>query len=450
MGAPPGPGKVLCTEASVRVPFSLDFRDVSGFLASRFPGKGVLRFVSASFDEASFDAHVLLSSGPAPEDVFGFRRREAENGERFNACFVVPTGIGCELGGHAGDANPALRLVAGQCDLVVTHPNVVNACDINEMPPNALYVEGHHLTSLLMGTAGLAPARNNRLLALIDGYPGGKKFAEQAVNSVNAAKATLGLTAKILVSDSLISMGASSLKDKATGRVEISAPLLDAIDREPRPFDAVAISSTTHVPEDVHEAYSRSNGGMINPWGGVESMLTHFISARFGRPSAHAPMLESERVASLHMGVVDPRIAPEVVSSTFLHCVLKGLQRAPKVVAPGLGISAEDISALVVPDGVLGLPVLAALRQGIPVVAVENRNTMRNDLSKLPWQEGRFFRCGNYLEACGVLACLREGVSPRAVKRPLEHARVERLPVAGRIATGATAGATTKEQPAVH
>ena len=43
-------------------------------------------------------------------------------------------------------------------DTLITHPNVVNGADINEMSENTLYVEGSVITRLLMGTAGLAHA----------------------------------------------------------------------------------------------------------------------------------------------------------------------------------------------------------------------------------------------------------------------------------------------------
>jgi hypothetical protein len=29
-----------------------------------------------------------------------------------NTVFIVPTGIGCSIGGHAGDATPAFKLIA--------------------------------------------------------------------------------------------------------------------------------------------------------------------------------------------------------------------------------------------------------------------------------------------------------------------------------------------------
>ena len=62
--------------------------------------------------------------------------------------FIIPTGIGCNYGGHAGDATPALKLIAEVSDIVYTHPNVVNASDINEMPINCMYVEGNLLDGI--------------------------------------------------------------------------------------------------------------------------------------------------------------------------------------------------------------------------------------------------------------------------------------------------------------
>lgn len=58
---------------------------------------------------------------------------------------------------------------------------------------------------------------------------------------------------------------------------------------------------------------------------------------------------------------------------------------------PGV-LTAADVSCLVIPDGCVGLPTLAALEQGIPVIAVrENRNRMRNELGKLPFGPGKLF-----------------------------------------------------------
>jgi len=148
-------------------------------------------------------------------------------------------------------------------------------------------------------------------------------------------------------------------------------------------------------------------------------------------PSAHAPMVDDMDEANAVFGVVDPRMSAEAVSSAFLHCVLKGLHRSPRIVtdralfAHPEVLTAADISCLVIPDGCVGLPTLAAVEQGIPVIAVrENRNRMQNDLTELPFAPGKLFIVENYLEAAGVMASLKAGVTVEAVRRPLKETHV--------------------------
>ena len=228
-----------------------------------------------------------------------------------------------------------------------------------------------------------------------------------------------------------ISMEGSISENKAQGSISYLEHLWQVLKSKEGCFDAVAITSPIIVDKHLHEQYSKSNGNMVNPWGAVEAMLTHCISSEFNIPSAHAPMFESTEIANLDFGVVDSRIAPEVISNAFFHCVLKGLNKAPHIIKdkklinhPDI-ISAKDISAIVIPDGILGLPVLAALHQGIKVIAVKNKNCMKNNLTKLPWQKNQFFQCENYLEASGILNSLKEGINIEAIKRPLSTLMLE-------------------------
>jgi hypothetical protein len=191
-------------------------------------------------------------------------------------------------------------------------------------------------------------------------------------------------------------------------------------------FVLLGIASVIDVPHEFHTAYFEQRGAMVNPWGGAEAMLTHAITMLYGLPAAHSPMFESTEIANLDVGVVDPRMSAEAISSCFLHCILKGLHNGPQIVgdrslfARQDIITSKDISCLVIPDGCVGLPTLAALEQGIPVIAVkENKNRMRNDLTRLPFAEGKLFIVDNYLEAVGIMAALKSGVAPSSVRRPL-------------------------------
>ena len=141
-------------------------------------------------------------------------------------------------------------------------------------------------------------------------------------------------------------------------------------------------------------------------------------------------MLESQKVADFDLGLVDPRLAAEAVALTFLQCTLKGLQRSPRLVTDPdamreAGVfTAADVSCLVIPDKCVGLPTLAALEQGIPVIAVaENDNLMQNDLRALPWAPGQLHVVGNYWEACGVMTALKAGIAPSSLRRPLAATR---------------------------
>ena len=387
---------------------------------------------------------------PDPQPLFQFSMRPRERTTGFNAVFLVPTGIGAEVGGHAGDAAPTAQLLARVCDTLVTHPNVVNASDLNELPHNALYVEGSVICRLMMGTAGLQRVRSNRMLVILDHHPDAL-FLDAAINSVSAARASYGLklAATVKLDHPLVMAASYTSSGRAVGKVRGLERVYRILSDYQGTFDAVAVSSIIEVPPETHSTYFRSQGNMINPWGGVEAMLTHAISSSFDVPSAHAPMLESREIANQNPGIVDPRMAAEAISTTFFQCVLKGLHRSPRIVTDPSEfvqqdiISSADISCLVIPDGCVGLPTLAALEQGIPVIAVrENKNVMRNDLTELPWAPDQFYIVENYWEAAGVMTALRIGIDPAAVRRPLAKTNVTLF--------GSSAQRTEREQSIAH
>ncbi len=393
------------------------------------PVRFVLTETTASGYHCEFGAIAgLAESGRGPIDsVLEFRRRLTESSQQFNVVLLVPTGIGAEIGGHAGDAGPVARMLAEVSDTLVLHPNVVNASDLNEMPPNALYVEGSVITRLLMGTVGLQPVRSNRVLVVIDAHRD-ELFVNAAVNAVSGARAAYGLSCpEVVCLDPPVKLRARfAPSGRSAGRVEEMEGLCGLLDDRAGRYDAVAISSVIDVPHEFHQGYFDAGGKMVNPWGGVEAMLTHALSSMYNIPTAHSPMFESREIANVDPGIVDPRMAAEAVSLTFLQCTLKGLQRSPRIITDANAMNragvftAADISCLVIPDGCLGLPTLAALEQGIPVIAVqENRNLMKNDLSTLPWAPGQLHQVGNYWEAVGVIAAMRAGIDPASVRRPL-------------------------------
>ena len=404
-------------------------------------GEIPIRYAVTESDENFFHCEVDVING-APTfvserlaDLFEYRPRQIDSIHSFNAILVVPTGVGAEIGGHAGDATPVAKLLAESCDRIILHPNVVNASDINEMPTNALYVEGSVLSRLLMGTIGLRLVRSNRILAIVDHHMD-PHFVNATINTVSAGRATYGLRCPVVtcLEDPIRMFSEYSKSGRAVGRVENLEECLLYLDQARREYDAVALSSVIRVPQSYHLEYFRAGGSMVNPWGGVEAMLTHAISSILDVPSAHAPMFESRKVENLETGIVDPRMSAEAVSLSFFQCVLKGLHKSPAIItdeslfARQEVVSAEDVSCVIIPDGCLGIPTIAALQQSIPVIAVrENRNLMQNDLAQLPWHDGQFIQVDNYLEAAGVMNALRAGISLESVRRPLPATTIAKV-----------------------
>ena len=433
-------------ERQLLIPASPGHRDMIGQIQKTIDlevedGTIPVRFAITDMDDTNYQCEFGMlreidrNKYKKLQSIFQFKKRKIERTKDFNTVFLVPTGIGSTIGGHAGDATPAARVLAEACDNLILHPNVVNASDLNEMPDNALYVEGSTITRLLMGTASLQPVRSNRLLVIIDDHEI-EMFANDTINAVNAARATYGLdcTKVVKLSPPLRMIAEFTKSGSAAGTIKGLERINQVINENLDSFDAVAIASVVEVEDEYHEEYFHNHGEMINPWGGVEAMLTHAVSMLHNIPAAHSPMLESHKVADFDLGLVDPRLAAEAISMTFVQCMLKGLQRSPRIITEpdsigesGL-ISAADISCLVIPDKCVGLPTLAALEQGVPVIAVkENQNLMKNNLLMLPWSPGQLHLVDNYWEAVGVMTALKAGISPDSMRRPLSDTRLEKV-----------------------
>jgi len=431
------------TERTIQIPRKTNKQNILVSLGedlrtSLSPKEQIIRFAITESSSDFYNCEVGLSlnenaySQSSIPSLFDCHVRKYKNETHFNAVLMVPTGIGADIGGDAGDATPVARLLASQCDRLILHPNVVNASDINESVENCLYVEGSVLTRLLLGSIGLQPVRANKLLLVVQQHPD-SYFTDAAINSVGAARSTLGLDCEVLIIDYFPEMRASySPSGVAVGEIDDLSPLLRVLTEYKGRVDAIGLTSLITLQNLQPADYFLST--LVNPWGGVEALLTHAISTYLDIPTAHSPMMENQEIMNQELGVVDPRKAAEAISLTFLHCILKGLYRSPKIITDELMfgrtgvLSASDISCLVIPDGCLGIPTLAALLQGITVVAVrENRNLMKNDLKMLPWLPGQFYQVDNYWEAAGLLAALKAGVSPDSVRRPFPPTSIQNL-----------------------
>lgn len=323
-----------------------------------------------------------------------------------NVVFIVPTGLGAEIGGHAGDATPAAKLIASVCDTLISHPNVFNASDINEMPANALYVEGSMLDRFLEGKIGLERVVANKILVAVN-----SPITPEIINAVSAARATIGIDASIIELKTPLLMEATKKNGLATGEVSGWMELVEQVQQHS--FDALAISSGIDCDGNVALEYLRAGG--VNPWGGVEAVASKLISDILEKPVAHAPT-ESETMKFFNE-IVDSRMAAETVSIAYLHCVLKGLHKAPQI---GKEIMRDSVQCLVTADGCCGPPHWACIDAGIPIIVVRENQTVGNN----PVDPDQCIMAENYLEAAGMVAAMGEGISLDSIRRPLEPTKI--------------------------
>ncbi len=323
-----------------------------------------------------------------------------------NIVLIVPTGIGAEIGGHAGDANPAAKLIAECCDTFITHPNVVNASDINEMPANTLYVEGSMLDRFLRDEIYLKEVFYNKILLVVN-----KPVIPDTINSTNAAKMTIGANIELLELDTELKMTGFYKDGKADGKVEGWLELCEQV--KDYDFDALAIQTDIQVEKETKIHYLTHKGG-VNPWGGVEAIASKLISDKLDKPVAHSPFVDwSKKEDDLYdfNEVVDSRMAAEMVSISYLYCILKGLHKAPRI-DYYKGLSVEDIDFLITPINCVGEPHYACIAAGIPIIAVRENKTVLND--KMP---DDFIVVDNYLEAAGILMAYKSGINYKSVRR---------------------------------
>ena len=343
---------------------------------------------------------------------------------------VVPTGIGCAIGGYAGDALPSARLLAAASGCLITHPNVMNGAALYWSDSRIHYVEGSALDRFASGDLALRPVRRQRVGVLLDaGIEADLRLRHLQV--VDGCRATLGLELGPVVTTD-VPLGVS-LRQGESGASWGSLERPDALLRAGealRAAGATAIAVVARFPEDPEsEALAAYRGGSgVDVLAGAEAVISHLLCAHLGIPCAHAPAL-----SPLELNPdLDPRAAGEELGTTFLPCVLVGLSRAPDLVplssvaAAGPLLTADQIGAVVVPAGALGgEAVLACVERGVPLIPVHNPSVLSVHADALGLTEAgaTVIPASSYVEAAGFVLALREGISPAALQRPLPQLR---------------------------
>ena len=303
--------------------------------------------------------------------------------------FIVPTGVGASIGGFAGDASRAARKISQKCELIV-NPNVVNAACFSGIIDNMLYVEGYSLDRFFKGEICLERSRNNKIGIIFD-----KAIKPEVlnvhINTMNAVEVVYGLNIigyEITEED----VGVDFFVDKSGVSMGNVKNLLTLKNAAKKLIDkgAEAIAIVCRFPDEQGDDYA--NGVGVDPVGGVEAIISHYISKEFSIPCAHAPAFDDIAIST---DIVDKRCSAEYITPTFLPCILVGLNQAPKLTKTGISIN--DLDFLIVPyNSIGGVPVLEASKKGIKVFAIKENQTV---LDVTPM---------NFLNTCDIINTYNE------------------------------------------
>lgn len=362
---------------------------------------------------------------------------------------VIPTGVGCAVGGYAGDGLPAARLLAAASGCLITHPNVMNGASLYWSDRRIHYVEGWALDRFAAAELALAPVAGQRVGLLLDAGIEPELRARQ-LQAAEACRATLGLSIGPVVTTEVplgvgLSLGPSG---SSWGTLERPDALLRAGEKLVA-AGATAIAAVARFPEDPESealvAYRAGSG--VDALAGAEAVISHLLVRHLGIPCAHAPAL-----APLPLDPdLDPRAAAEELGHTFLPCVLVGLSRAPDLLPLGPGdvtaggwpgrperwpagrfgpgqeltraggvLEASSLGAVVAPAGALGgEAVLACAARGVPLIAVAGNACLLQVSGEALGLE--VISANSYAEAAGLVLALREGLDPAMLRRPLRR-----------------------------
>jgi len=331
-----------------------------------------------------------------------------KNGEKLGA-FIVPTGVGASVGGFAGDASGWARRFSEHCRLIV-NPNVVNAGGFSGINDKMFYVEGCSLNRFFKGEICLIPSKEpseytsshtlavrhtkkNKIGVVFDkAIP--QDVLNVHINTINAVKTVYGVDVigyeitqnEVGIEFSIEESGISTGSVKNIDELLLSSKKLLA-----RGADAIALVCMFDDPESVNSNYAHGIG--VDPIGGVEAILSHYISRELKVPCAHSPAFRDYAICPC---LVDTKAASEYITPTFLPCVLLGLDKAPRFAGAG-GITVDELDFLIMPYDSLGsTPVFEAVKRGITVYAVKENTTVLNVTAESLGLAGKIIEVASY------------------------------------------------------
>lgn len=311
-------------------------------------------------------------------------KNEIENKDKKPIVAIsIPTGIGANQGGYAGDFGYIARKFSKDFH-VILNPNAVNGGILSAINYDMSYLEGYLFDEFFKGKIEIIPKKpyeTNKIGVIFDSeIP--KDILNVHLNTISALKMVQGIeflepeyTKKSVGVEIKVENGISYGNLKNPDELLSSAKKL--IEK-----GAQAIAVVCYFKEDAEDE-NYSNGEGIDPIGGVEAIISHLITKEYSIPAAHAPAFLDIDISTK---IEHEKVSSELISSTYFPCIAQGLSIAPNIFKTHQenSISYKDVEYLIVPKDALGSPaVLSAQENNVKIITVKNDTVLDVTKEKL-------------------------------------------------------------------
>lgn len=300
----------------------------------------------------------------------------------------IPTGIGATIGGYAGDFGYIAREFSKHFHVII-NPNAVNGGILSAINYDMSYLEGYLFDEFFKGKISITPKKpyeTNKIGVIFDSaIP--KDILNVHLNTINALKMVQGIeTVAIEYTSQPVGVELEIQNGISVGKLNNSNVLLESASKLIQK-GAEAIAVVCYFNEDSEDE-NYSAGAGIDPIGGIEAVISHLIAKVFKIPVAHAPAFSNIDISTK---IENPKVSSELISSTYLPCIMQGLSIAPKI-GKYEKLTNKDVKYLIVPYDSLGSSaVLSSIKNGLNVITIKNETSLNITQNKLKFSPYKHF-----------------------------------------------------------
>ncbi len=307
----------------------------------------------------------------------------------------IPTGIGADIGGYAGDFGYIARKFSKYFHCIV-NPNAVNGGILSAINNDMSYLEGYLFDEFFRGNIGLLPLKpyeTNNIGVIFDcAIP--QNIINVHINTINALKVVQGIKISgIEYTKNPVGVNIEIENGISSGSLDNPDELLLCTEKLIK-AGADAIAVICYFNEDSEDE-NYANGSGIDPVGGIEAVISHIITKKYLIPSAHSPAFFDVDISEK---IENPKVASELISSTYLPCIMQGLSIAPKIIKKtdsqfNNSLTYQNVEYLIVPYDALGSgAVLSSIENNVKIITVENKTVLNVSAKKLNFEPYEHFR----------------------------------------------------------